>query len=128
MIPANERLRADARRYKSELLTRMFGVSATATGIAVSAAAAIPVGSNVVGIGFGAKVTAGAGVEELAVRVYVRAKVSQAGLPAAERVPPNVNGLPTDVIAVGDVRAFARPTACGVSVGHRAITAGTLGC
>jgi hypothetical protein len=36
--------------------------------------------------------------------------------------------MPTDVVQVGDVVALARPTKCGVSVGHHEITTGTLGC
>src|SRR4029077_10867515 len=39
-----------------------------------------------------------------------------------------VNGVPTDVIPVGDLAALALPTSCGVSVGHFMISAGTLGC
>jgi hypothetical protein len=64
----------------------------------------------------------------MAVRVYVRAKVTQSSLSPDERVPPDVAGIPTDVIPVGDIFAHARPTPCGVSVGHVRITAGTLGC
>jgi hypothetical protein len=109
----------------------MFGVSAFAADAAVGTSAldVLPPGSNVVGVGFGAKVTLGAGVHDgPVVRVYVRAKLSEAALPDAEVVPRDVNGTPTDVIAVGDVAALVRPTSCGVPVGHRAITAGTLGC
>jgi hypothetical protein len=43
-------------------------------------------------------------------------------------IPPWVNGVATDVIAVGDLAAQVRPTLCGVSIGHPAVTAGTLGC
>ncbi len=117
-----------ARQYKSELLARMFEVSASAAR-AETVGSMLPAGSNVVGVGYGAKVTAGAGVSDgPAVRVYVRAKVSAASLPKAEVVPREVNGLQTDVVQVGDVTALARPTPCGVSVGHYATTAGTLGC
>lgn len=125
---------SEARNYKAELLERLFGISAmaAATGKGTTGAQALgvlPKGSNVVGIGYGAKVTSGAGVEgDLAVRVYVRAKVPENALPQAEKVPTSVNGKPTDVITVGDVTILARPTKCGVSVGHSAITAGTLGC
>lgn len=34
----------------------------------------------------------------------------------------------TDVVPLGDLVAAARPQPCGVSIGHHAITAGTLGC
>lgn len=125
---------SEARNYKGELLERLFGISAmaAATGKGTKGALALgvlPKGSNVVGVGYGAKVTSGASVEgELAVRVYVRAKVPETALPQTEKVPKSVNGKPTDVITVGDVTIFTRPTKCGVSVGHFSITAGTLGC
>lgn len=124
----DQRLLQTARRYKSELLAKMFadGASAARRG---PIGRVLPVGSNVVGVGYGAKVTAGSGVSEgPAVRVYVRAKVPASSLPRSEAVPQEVNGLPTDVIQVGDVAALARPVPCGVSVGHYEITAGTLGC
>ena len=60
--------------------------------------------------------------------VYVRAKLPASALSSGQAVPSVVNGVPTDVVPVGDVAAFLRPTDCGVSIGHRSITAGTLGC
>ncbi len=125
---ADEKLLENARQYKAELLARMFGVNAFAAE-SEPEGTALPAGSNVVGFGFGAKVAAGAAVAgEAAVRVYVRAKIPAAYLPGSEMIPAEVNGVPTDVIQVGDVVALARPTKCGVSVGHHAITTGTLGC
>lgn len=125
---ADERLLENARQYKSEFLNRMFGVTAFAAE-SEPEGTALPAGSNVLGVGFGAKVAAGAAVAgETAVRIYVRTKIPAASLPRSEVVPSEVNGMPTDVVQVGDVVAFARPTKCGVSVGHRAITTGTLGC
>jgi hypothetical protein len=129
----DQNLLGKARRYKSELLARMFAVGSSAAR-ADPLVSVLPAGSNVVGVGFGAKVTAGAGVSDgPAVRVYVRAKVAASSLSRSESVPQEVNGLPTDVVPVGDVTALGkalavRPTPCGVSVGHHAITAGTLGC
>jgi len=116
-----------AHHYKSELLERMSAAPAFAAFAAGEPATEGT--SNLLGVGFGAKSTEGAGFEEeLAVRVYVRTKLPVRGLPQEELIPDLVNGLPTDVIALGDLRAQARPTLCGVSVGHHAITAGTLGC
>jgi hypothetical protein len=84
---------------------------------------------SIVGFGYGTKHISGGGIEsDLAVRVYVRAKRPRSALSEAERIPSQINGRATDVIVVGDVRAFARPTNCGVSVGHFNVTAGTLGC
>jgi hypothetical protein len=126
----DQELLHEARQYKSELLDRMFGVSALAAE-SEPGRSALPAGSNVVGIGYGAKVTVGAGVfDSPVVRVYVRTKVPVGTLDESDmvRVPPEVNGLPTDVVQVGDLSALARPTMSGVSVGHFAVTAGTLGC
>ena len=71
-LVADERLLENARQYKSELLGRMFGVTAFAAE-SEPEGTALPAGSNVLGVGFGAKVAAGAAVAgETAVRVYVR--------------------------------------------------------
>ncbi|AHY48357.1 Hypothetical Protein RradSPS_3074 (plasmid) [Rubrobacter radiotolerans] len=128
---ADEGLLRAARPYKAELLGRMFALDAAVEG---PLAGRIPAGSNVVGVGYGVKVTAGSGVSEgPCVRVYVRAKVPARELAASETVPGEVNGLPTDVVPVGEVIARSEgpsrsPVPCGVSVGHYRITAGTLGC
>jgi hypothetical protein len=80
-------------------------------------------------VGYGARQTSGGGTDgEVALRVYVRTKLPRTQLARSEVVPSRINGTCTDVIAVGDIAALARPTPCGVSCGHRAITAGTLGC
>jgi hypothetical protein len=121
-----------ARRYKTEYLSRAFSPIAHAAKPAKSARSSldvIPPGHNVLGVGYGAKVTSGAAVEgQIAVRVYVRAKLPQSALSPTELVPPYLNGMPTDVIAVGDVSALSRPVACGGSIGHVKVTAGTLAC
>lgn len=92
-----------------------------------------PATATIVGVGLGAKLTGGQVVADAAIRVYVLAKLPADEVPANERVPRELDGLPTDVIAVGDVRALParsrqRPAPGGVSVGHPDITAGTLGC
>ncbi len=126
---------ADATNFKSLLLGRLFGVSALAAGVAsgqpINFLNVLPHGSNIVGVGYGSKATEGAAVEgTIAVRVYVRAKLPKSEIPLGEVVPTNVGGLPTDVITVGDVTAFprVRPSPGGESIGHKLITAGTLGC
>ena len=129
MFVADSALKETARQYKRELLGKMFGHSGFAAFAADASEAKIPGGSNILGLGFGAKMTQGATVgAQLAVRVYVRSKKPTAALSSGESVPSMVNGLPTDVLAVGDIAAYVRPTACGVSVGHQLVTAGTLGC
>jgi hypothetical protein len=119
-------VRDEARRYKQELLGRMFAAAPTADAGTVLGQV-LPRGSNILGVGYGAKMVGSTSIEELAVRVYVRAKRAATHLRADERIPDQVNGRPTDVIAVDDLSALARPVRCGVSVGHIDITAGTLG-
>jgi hypothetical protein len=115
-----------ARAYKTELLECMSG----AASFAAFAAREMPseASSNLLGVGFGMKSTEGASFDGLALRVYVRTRLPLAMLSSQEIIPPKINGLPTDVIPLGDLRAQARPTHCGVSIGHSAVTAGTLGC
>lgn len=135
---ADQRTLETARRFKTELFAKMFTTTQSARAMGSSAArrvsplSLLPPHSNVVGVGYGSKISygvSGAIIEdELAIRVYVRTKLPLADVPAINRVPPIVNGKPTDVIPVGELSLFARPTSCGVSIGHRDITAGTLGC
>lgn len=89
---------------------------------------------NVVGVGVGEKVSDGQKTGETCVVVLVRQKIPLAGLSADALVPQEVGGVKTDIIEVGDIRAFQnrtdrwRPAPGGVSIGHYQITAGTLGC
>jgi hypothetical protein len=110
----------------------MFGVASSQTAGSADGAALspfVPQDSNILGVGYGVKVTAGMPTGNLAIRVYVRAKVPRASLSEPERVPDEVNDVPTDIIPVGDLAAqFPRPVECGVSCGHTRISAGTLGC
>lgn len=90
--------------------------------------------ANVVAVGIGYKTAGGVKSEEIAIICSVEKKLPQADLPAADRVPDSFQGIPTDVIETGRIVAQQNPTGKirpvpgGVSVGHRAITAGTLGC
>jgi hypothetical protein len=64
----------------------------------------------------------------------VKKKVDAGQLSGEDLVPATVAGMPTDVLQTGVIRALQaptdrfRPAPGGVSVGHVAITAGTLGC
>jgi hypothetical protein len=88
---------------------------------------------NVVGVGIGRKVSDGDAKDELSVVVLVEKKVSLNALTVESVVPSSVFGVPTDVMEVGrleaqvDRKAKHRPAPGGVSIGHFAITAGTLG-
>lgn len=91
---------------------------------------------NVVGVAVGLKESEGVKSEEMALVVLVKEKVSVSDLPQSQVIPKHVDGVRTDVIAVGELwaqqqtpRDRYRPTIpCGVSLGHYLITAGTLGC
>ena len=89
---------------------------------------------NVVGVGVGEKISQGRSTGELSVVVLVRQKVPLVGLEPKAVVPREIDGVRTDVVEVGLIRAFQarterwRPAPGGVSIGHYKITAGTLGC
>lgn len=91
---------------------------------------------NVVGVAVGLKESEGVKSEEMAVVVLVKEKVSVSDLPQSQVIPRHVDGVRTDVMAVGELwaqqqtpRDRYRPTIPGgVSLGHYLITAGTLGC
>lgn len=90
--------------------------------------------TNVVATGVGYKVTGGRRTDALSIVCSVRRKVALSQLAAHDQVPATIDGIPTDVVATGVIRAFQertarhRPAPGGVSIGHRDITAGTLGC
>ena len=96
-------------------------------------------GVNLVGVGIGEKVTAGERTGVLCVKVLVAWKFPKGRIDRSDRIPASVDGIPTDVEAVGYPRKFAlenrrrqRPVLGGVSgspslnaAGYR--FAGTLG-
>lgn len=89
---------------------------------------------NVVGVGTGFRHTRSGRTEEVCVVALVRRKMPQAALQESDLVPREVNGVRTDVVEVGELKALQartdrwRPAPGGVSVGHYLITAGTFGC
>ena len=88
---------------------------------------------NVIGVGMGYKEIAGRRTEDLCVVALVRQKIPKAGLDPQDLVPSNLEGVTTDVVQVGDLKALQartgrwRPAPGGVSLGHYKVTAGTLG-
>jgi len=90
--------------------------------------------SNVVATGIGYKVTKGQKTPTLCIVCSVVKKLPASSLSARDMVPATVNNVPTDVVETGPIRALQshtakyRPAPGGVSIGHRDITAGTLGC
>ena len=90
---------------------------------------------NVVACGIGYKVSRGVRTDELSLVVSVTHKVHPSALAPEDLIPKEVDGVRTDVVETGLIRALQgttdrwRPTAPpGVSVGHYHITAGTFGC
>ncbi|HKJ26752.1 MAG TPA: hypothetical protein VJ965_03860 [Anaerolineales bacterium] len=87
---------------------------------------------NVVGVGVGFKQSKGQKLDVLSVVCLVTQKTSD--LPPNGHIPYMLDeDIPTDVIQVGEITAFqsntgrVRPAPGGISIGHYAITAGTLG-
>ena len=94
--------------------------------------------ANVVGVAVGFKSSKGAATGEVAVIVLVEQKKPLAALSAEDVIPPELEGMKTDVYEVGYLRAQQsplqdpkgrfRPTIPpGVSIGHYKVTAGTFG-
>ena len=89
---------------------------------------------NVVATGVGYKMTAGKKTGQLSIVCSVEKKEPVSKLSVFDLLPDAVDGIPTDVVPSGRIRAFQapadrlRPAPGGASIGHYAITAGTLGC
>ncbi|NNL42831.1 MAG: hypothetical protein HKO79_10100, partial [Desulfobacterales bacterium] len=90
--------------------------------------------TNVIATGVGYKITGGQKTSALSIVCSVSKKVVASQLSGTDLVPATLDGIPTDVIETGVIRALQsptekyRPAPGGVSIGHRDITAGTLGC
>ena len=88
---------------------------------------------NVIGLGVGYKETKGKRTDELCLVVMVEKKEDVSTLRKKDQVPRIIDGIRTDVKQVGKIVAQKlrtsrwRPAPGGVSIGHYAITAGTLG-
>lgn len=91
---------------------------------------------QVVGVGRGFKEVGGKQTEEEAIIVLVDKKLPFKALLAEQFVPKTLEGVVTDVIEVGEIKAHSeeikrtsriRPAFPGISIGHYRITAGTFG-
>jgi hypothetical protein len=88
---------------------------------------------NVVGVGIGKKIVGGKQTDQDCITIMVSQKEPIQALAKADIIPREIEGIVTDVVQVGTLRAFAnrtdrwRPAPGGVSIGHYKITAGTLG-
>ena len=56
------------------------------------------------GVGIGYKHIAGKYTNELAIKVYVREKIAVAEIPSTELIPPEIEGVKTDVVKNGSDR------------------------
>ena len=98
--------------------------------------------ANIVGMGYGVKWSNGEPTGKPALLALVSQKVDKEELTAEDMVPDKIGEMPTDVLAIGQpfagqaepievgVQTLAersRPAPGGSSVGHKNITAGTLG-
>jgi hypothetical protein len=63
-------------------------------------------------VGLGSKEVGGQPTGDLAIKVFVRVKRPPAEIPAAELIPPEIEGLPTDVVQTGEIRRLDDPPGC----------------
>lgn len=91
---------------------------------------------NVNGVGIGMKWVNGVPTDTPAILVFVEEKMPEDGVitkfDASQMVPPQIDGIPTDVIEVGKIEkqgftTRVRPIRPGYSAGNGKITAGTIG-
>ncbi|MGQ0796294.1 MAG: hypothetical protein ACT4OI_00285 [Methanobacteriota archaeon] len=93
---------------------------------------------NVVGVGLGHKLARGTLTRDLALRFYVRQKLHHLLVREEDRLPPEIEGVPTDVVESREFSIWrpippiyhrkVRPAMGGLSIGHYEVTAGTFGC
>ncbi|MBN1316775.1 MAG: hypothetical protein JXA42_14950 [Anaerolineales bacterium] len=86
--------------------------------------------NNVVGAGVGYKVTRSRPTDEISIVVAVTKKLPKENIKSIDLVPSWIDGIRTDVIETGRLRAQAatRPAQPGCSIAHAECTAGTFGC
>ena len=89
---------------------------------------------NVIATGIGYKIVNGEKTSTLSIICSVKEKIPDSKLLKKDIIASNFDGIPTDIIKTGRIRAFLsntgriRPAPGGASIGHIDITAGTLGC
>ena len=93
---------------------------------------------SVVGVGIGRKTVRGFASQDLSLKVYVKQKIHPLLVKDGQVIPDEVEGVPTDVEEAGEFSIWrpippiyqrrVRPAMGGLSIGHYAISAGTLAC
>jgi hypothetical protein len=90
--------------------------------------------ANVVATGVGYKVSNNTRTDTPSIICSVEKKISASQLSSKDLIPAQIDHIPTDVVETGIIRALQapterfRPAPGGISIGHKDITAGTLGC
>ena len=87
---------------------------------------------NVIGVGVGYKKKGGKPTEEESVVIFVKKKINKGNLRSHQVIPDKIEEAKTDVIEIGEMRLLVntqryRPVRPGCSIGHYAVSAGTLG-
>ncbi len=88
---------------------------------------------NVVGVGVGYKEVAHRSTPKKAILVLVEKKIPSSFLAKDQIIPERIGSIETDVVEIGPVQFLTprtdqvRPAQPGLSIGHYAVTAGTLG-
>lgn len=89
---------------------------------------------HVTATGVGYKVIAGIRTNTPSIICSVEKKLPTTSLLTNDLIPTTLDGIPTDVIETGKIRALQaptdrfRPAPGGISIAHSDLTAGTLGC
>jgi hypothetical protein len=83
---------------------------------------------NLIGLGYGTKETAERFTGDVAIRVYVARKIAKSKLSPKERIPSSIDGVLTDVIAIGRPKFHSGPALLGESISHVRGGAGSIGC
>lgn len=90
---------------------------------------------NVVSVGIGYKYTHGEKTNQMCIQCLVTSKIKPSDLKKKDLIPQVIgHNYPTDVVESGELKAEDDPTAkhrpapAGISIGHKDVTAGTLGC
>ena len=60
---------------------------------------------NVVAVGIGSKIREGQETGQMAIKVFVRRKVSKKSLTIEETIPGELDGFPTDVVMLDPLKA-----------------------
>jgi hypothetical protein len=120
-------LRAAHQQLEQQLL-----VSGTERALAAEAGTDAYGFENITGVGISERIVGDKLTDEPCVTVYVVSKAPRDLVAPEALAPQQVNGVPVDVVATGELHATPhrgryRPSPTGVSVGHFQITAGTIG-